>query len=411
MPLVFNDYMDCIWGCPAPERLFPLMDKAKEAGCEYFCIDGGWYQNKNGLGLGDWLPKKEYYSEISLADVAASIRERGMIPGIWFELEACTENAELFKEDTDFVLRRSGRAVGAGERHFLNFTKEEVRAFLLGRVRALYDMGFRYIKHDYNQSVGIGCTNLGTDSPAEGLIRQTEAFYRFIDELYEHFPDLVLENCASGALRSDNKTLRRFTLQSTSDQELFLHNPSIVMGSCAIMPPEKAGVWVYPYPTDFETRLLLFEPQESFFRERADGKETVFNMVSGLSGVLYLSGRIDLADEKNFALIKEGAALFKEIRKNTAKSRPIYPLGMHPINEKAIAAFGLLGEKRLMLSLWNTDEKERTETVDLSPYLDFPCRIARIYSHETPHHTFDGGKLCVTLPEKSAAWFFIVPNE
>ena len=183
------------------------------------------------------------------------------------------------------------------------------------------------------------------------------------------------------------------------------------MGSCAIMPPEKAGVWVYPYPTDFETRLLLFEPQESFFRERADGKETVFNMVSGLSGVLYLSGRIDLADEKNFALIKEGAALFKEIRKNTAKSRPIYPLGMHPINEKAIAAFGLLGEKRLMLSLWNTDEKERTETVDLSPYLDFPCRIARIYSHETPHHTFDGGKLCVTLPEKSAAWFFIVPNE
>ena len=411
MPLVFNDYMDCIWGCPAPERLFPLMDKAKEAGCEYFCIDGGWYQNKNGLGLGDWIPKKEYYSEISLADVAASIRERGMIPGIWFELEACTENAELFKEDTDFVLRRSGRAVGAGGRHFLNFTKEEVRAFLLGRVRALYDMGFRYIKHDYNQSVGIGCTNLGTDSPAEGLIRQTEAFYRFIDELYEHFPDLVLENCASGALRSDNKTLRRFTLQSTSDQELFLHNPSIVMGSCAIMPPEKAGVWAYPYPTDFATRLLPFEPQESFFRERADGKETVFNMVSGLSGVLYLSGRIDLADEKNFALIKEGAALFKEIRKNTAKSRPIYPLGMHPINEKAIAAFGLLGEKHLMLSLWNTDEKERTETVDLSRYLDFPCRIARIYSHETPHHTFDGGKLCVTLPEKSAAWFFIVPNE
>ena len=48
LPIIFNDYMNCLWGNPTTEAEFPLIDAAAEAGCEYFCIDCGCYAD------GDW---------------------------------------------------------------------------------------------------------------------------------------------------------------------------------------------------------------------------------------------------------------------------------------------------------------------------------------------------------------------
>ena len=48
LPVIFNDYMNCLWGRPTAAEEYPLVDAAAEAGCEYFCIDAGWYAD------GDW---------------------------------------------------------------------------------------------------------------------------------------------------------------------------------------------------------------------------------------------------------------------------------------------------------------------------------------------------------------------
>ena len=34
VPVVFNDYMNCLWGVPSDKKLLPLIDAAAEAGCE-----------------------------------------------------------------------------------------------------------------------------------------------------------------------------------------------------------------------------------------------------------------------------------------------------------------------------------------------------------------------------------------
>ena len=408
IPLVFNDYMDCIWGSQKPEYIIPLIDKAAEAGCEYFCIDGGWQWNKNGWGKGDWIPRTEYFSEVTFKDLADRMKEKGLIPGVWFEFDACSETAELFRNDKDAVIRRYDRAVGGGEMHFYNFKNKNVRNYLTEKVREFYDMGYRFIKNDYNQSTGIGCTNTyDGDSPAEGLIENTNAFYDFIDSLYEKFPGLVIENCGSGALRCDNKTLRRFTLQSTSDQELYINNPSILMGSESVMPPEKAGIWAYPYPTVLG-EYDGFVPSEEYIKERADGKETAFNMVTAMMGVMYLSGRIDLCDEKNFELIKQGVEIYKDIREYIPKSRPIYPTGMHSINQKEIASMGLLSEERLMIAVWNTDDKECEVSIDLSGYIPKDYAVNRVYSHKETEFSLENGSLKIMLEGKSAVWFEIL---
>ena len=48
MPIIFNDYMNCLWGNPTTEKEFPLIDAAAETGCEYFVIDCGWYSPDTG---------------------------------------------------------------------------------------------------------------------------------------------------------------------------------------------------------------------------------------------------------------------------------------------------------------------------------------------------------------------------
>jgi alpha-galactosidase len=43
LPVIFNDYMNCLEGDPTTAKELPLIDAAAAAGCEYFVIDAGWY--------------------------------------------------------------------------------------------------------------------------------------------------------------------------------------------------------------------------------------------------------------------------------------------------------------------------------------------------------------------------------
>ena len=61
-PVIFNDYMNCLFGDPTTDKLIPLIDAAAEAGCEYYCIDCGWYSTVSGgmvLASG-CLPNKDF---------------------------------------------------------------------------------------------------------------------------------------------------------------------------------------------------------------------------------------------------------------------------------------------------------------------------------------------------------------
>lgn len=48
LAVIFNDYMNCLWADPTTEKEFPLIDAAAKAGCEYFCIEAGWYAMVSG---------------------------------------------------------------------------------------------------------------------------------------------------------------------------------------------------------------------------------------------------------------------------------------------------------------------------------------------------------------------------
>ena len=400
IPVVFNDYMNCLWGKPSDEKLIPLIDAAAKVGCEYFCIDAGWHKNAapNTLGAaGDWIVANERFGEGGLAAIFAHMKEKGLIPGVWFELDTVHPSAAAHELGEDCLLKRYGKEF---PRSFFNFRNEKVRAHLHSRIDELYGMGVRYIKNDYNQTTGIGCDNDGS-SPAEGLVRNYEAFVGFIDEVRAKHPDLVIENCGSGACRAEGGTLKHFHLQSTSDQEIYYLYPSIIIGSAAQYAPEKAGIWSYPMPVMYDERNDV--KYDSEWQARfASGEETIFNMVNGMCGSLYQSGHIEHADEKNLALVAEGIAAYKKMRGDIIKSHPIFPTGTYRIGETLNASFGLetQDKSRAYIAVWRIGTDDEEVKIDLRKY---GYKTAKAFYPASGECSFEDGVLTVKLPEKYSA--------
>ena len=134
-----------------------------------------------------------------------------------------------------------------------------------------------------------------------------------------------------------------------------------------------------------------------------DGKETVFNMVTAMTGYLYLSGRIEFCDGKNFALVKEAVDFYKNIRKYISVSRPIFPLGMVGINEKKTAALGLLSENKLLLAVWNITDEDKTVCVPLEGYIDSEISVNAVYP-DNAKYSIDKNKVSFELISLESAY-------
>lgn len=103
--VIFNDYMNCLFGDPTTAKLLPLIDAAAEAGAEYFCIDCGWHDKGEWWnGVGQWLPSAERFPE-GIQYVIGYIREKGLIPGLWLELEVMGVKSPKLAETDDSGVR------------------------------------------------------------------------------------------------------------------------------------------------------------------------------------------------------------------------------------------------------------------------------------------------------------------
>lgn len=410
MPVCFNDYMNCLWAMPSDEKLIPLINKAAELGCEIFCIDAGWYGSiETGWsgGLGDWEPCNERFGKYGLSGIIDYIKSKNMKPGVWLEIESVTDNNNAYKELSDCILRLGGEESGGSGRYIFDFRFSKTKEHFMGVFEILYNMGIRYIKNDYNQTSDYGADGKG--AAAEELKESQKAFYGFIDSVRERFPDLIIENCASGAMRAGGAIMQHFHLMSVSDQEYYFNNPSLASGALACILPEKCGIWAYPYP------VLDGEKNESLsgaFKDRKikaaeNGEETVFNMINAMFGIFYLSGHIELADKKNTALIKEAVRLYKQNRDFLKSAVPVYPKGFMGIYENGFYCFGFKGEEKIILAVWKINADKNEETFDLSAYAGENKKAELIYPKNLPSEfSFECGKLKVSLENSCCARLF-----
>src|SRR6266567_8431132 len=250
-PVIFNDYMNCLWGDPTEERELPLIAAAAKAGCEYFVIDAGWYADIKedwSPTIGSWQPSSSRWPR-GLKFVLDQIKRNGMIPGLWLEPEVAGAKSLLAEKPDNWFFVRHGKRVLKNSRYLLDFRNPEVRAYLDQVIERLVNQyGVGYIKMDYNVDSLQG-TEINAESFGQGLLEHNRAHLEWLDAILKKYRDLVIENCGSGGGRMDYAMLSRLHIQSMTDQEDYLKLPMILVGTSTAVLPEQLAVWSYPLTT------------------------------------------------------------------------------------------------------------------------------------------------------------------
>lgn len=348
LKIIFNDYMNCLWGSPTTEKLLPLIDAAASVGSEYFCIDAGWYAAGEWWDeVGEWLPSSERFPE-GIKYVLDYIRSKGMIPGLWLELEVMgIHSPKLAECDDSWFFTRHGKRVKDRSRYQLDYRNPAVIAHANEVIRRLVeDYGVGYIKMDYNINAGVG-TEQNADSVGDGLLQHNRAYLAWLDDIFARYPELVIENCSSGGMRMDYAMLSRHSIQSTSDQENYLNYAAIAAASPSALTPEQSAIWSYP------------------LRE-GDDEEVIFNMVNALLLRVHQSGHLAELSPRRRELVKEALDYYKQIRVDIPYAYPIWPLGL-PKQQDDFVALGLQrdSEHKLYLALWHVRGEQKDITLPL----------------------------------------------
>ncbi len=347
--VIFNDYMNCLWGDPTTEKEFPLIDAAAEAGCRYYCIDCGWYDDGPWWdGVGRWLPAKGRFPG-GIKEVLDYIRQKGMIPGLWLEIEVMGIECPMAKEvPDDWFFQIEDRRVIDHSRYQLDFRNPAVVAHADEVVdRLIRDYGVGYIKMDYNINAGVG-TQLNTDTAGTGLLEHTRAYLKWIDDVFARYPDLVIENCSSGGMRMEYSHLSRHSIQSVTDQDDYVKMAAIACNCMTAVTPEQAAIWSYP-------------------KRDGDEEETIFNMVSAMLLRIHQSGHLAELSKERLALVSEGIATHMEIVDKLKTGMPFWPIGLGAFGDPFLCV-GVRCENEAYMAVWHTMDGEETVCIPMRGY-------------------------------------------
>lgn len=214
------------------------VDLGADAGAEMFVIDAGWYgpePNRWGANVGDWYPGAWLPNDIT--PVREHARKKGLLFGLWVEIEGIGSASKLRKEHPDWVLTRNGKPVANGRQ--LDVANPKVAAWMeseIARIIKRYDLDMFRI--DYNTTINEGGNRVYEGFTESTGWRYVDNFYAMFDRLRKQFPNVIFQNCAGGGGRLDWGILRRFHNTELSDWMRAPRGLKILNGMTWVLPPE-----------------------------------------------------------------------------------------------------------------------------------------------------------------------------
>jgi alpha-galactosidase len=173
---------------------------------EVFWLDAGWYSCK-GLWwqVGNWSPNKENFPN-GLKPVTDAAHKVGAKFLLWFEPERVTEGTQFSDKNPDWLLRLPGNA-----NSLFNLGNVDARLWLTDYISGfLKREGIDYYRQDFNfNPMPYWEANDKPDRVGISEIRHIEGLYAYWDSLLVRFPNLLIDNCASGGRRIDLETISR----------------------------------------------------------------------------------------------------------------------------------------------------------------------------------------------------------
>ncbi len=306
------------------EKLRHEVDIATELGLEIFVLDAGWYEGSPkradfSFGLGTWRENREKFPS-GLANFSDYVHSKGLLFGLWVEPERVDLNAVELGSEIQRAWLAPGTDVDAppppntartaniclGNRGAREWAKS-----WLTRIIRKYNVD--WLKWDDN--VWMPCDPPG--QVGDGNYTHFMGLYEVIDYLRQEFPNLIIENCASGGHRMDYGLLRRTDIAWLSDET----DPSYrvryhVTGASYPFPSEYLNSWLvesyFEHISDAEKDPLVLR---AWLRSRMMGAFGISTKLIGWSPALrsqvateikrYKSFRAVIANGKHYQLLPQ----------------------------------------------------------------------------------------------------------
>lgn len=304
MDIMFNEYCTT-WGNPSFDNVKRICDKIADKGIKFLVIDSGWYGKSDSWwnAVGNWTVNEERFPG-GMKGIADYIRSKGMIPGLWFEMESVTSGAANYQK-TEHLVRKDGFPLTVANRRFWDMEDPYAVNYLTESViGTLRDAGFGYLKVDYNDTLGMGCdpyfapgedpASHRNDGPGENLRRKVLASQDFFRKIAKEIPGIVIENCSSGGHRLEPSMMELVSQASFSDAHETTAIPLIAANMHRVIPPSQSQIWSVMRAEDSDNRIF-------------------YSIVSTFLGRMCLSGDIYNMSEHQWNLISEGIDFYHTV--------------------------------------------------------------------------------------------------
>ncbi len=212
-----------------------MMDDIASMGGELFVMDDGWFgdkypRNNDHSSLGDWTVDRRKLPG-GVAPLVQAATERGIKFGIWIEPEMTNTISELYEKHPDWIIKVPGREIvpsRGGTQVVLDLSKPEVQDFEFGIIDGIMkeNPDIAYIKWDSNANIFAAHSN----------IAYWQGFYKLVERVRAAYPDITIQDCASGGGRVNWGVLPWFDEFWTSDNTDALQRIYLQWGTSYFFP-------------------------------------------------------------------------------------------------------------------------------------------------------------------------------
>lgn len=233
------------------EKLKREVDIAAELGLEVLYVDAGWYEGSPQIadfsfGLGTWRENREKFPS-GLAKFSEYVHNKGLKFGLWVEPERVDLNYAGPGKDVplEWLAPFDPNAElpeGAARTAQICLGNPQAREWMkTWLARLVRDYKLDWLKWDNN--AWASCNPPG--QPGDGDLAHVRGLYEVLEYVRAEFPNLIIENCASGGNRMDYGLMRHTDIAWLSDET----DPSYrvryhVTGAGYPFPPEYLNSWL-----------------------------------------------------------------------------------------------------------------------------------------------------------------------
>lgn len=183
---------------------------------ECYWIDAGWFGHGSepnqdefatywANNVGCWEVNEHVFPN-GLKEVADAVHNAGMKLLLWLEPERAVAGTAITEQHPEYFCNYRN-----SNHMWLNLANPDARQWMLDTLCGIIDScGVDHYRQDSNddpRQFWLSCDEPGRKGMTQ--IRAVEGLYWVLDELRKRYPDMLIDNCASGGCRLDVEMMRR----------------------------------------------------------------------------------------------------------------------------------------------------------------------------------------------------------